>query len=115
MTAGKFNFTDEYAAHQNASFERSIGFSSNNSAWVISAYSAVMTVKKSHAATATVLSLTTENNRISFTQGNLMNLNVSAGLMSSIASGFHDYDLFLVSANKRLHQLQGKFEITPEV
>ena len=115
MIAGTFNFTGDYAAHQNASFERSIGFSASASAWVVSAFSAEMVVKSSHAATTTVLSLTTANNRIAFRSGNIMDLNVSAGVMSAVSSGMNVYDLFLETTNRRLHILKGKFEVTPEV
>ena len=109
--AGRYNMVCD----QGATFQLIFNISTDGVAWTLSNYTARMSVKEFPSATTALISLTTANNRISFSGGQVTLL-ISAGDTADLPFGRFDYDLeFEDNAGTVTRILEGKFVVRQEV
>jgi hypothetical protein len=113
MPAGIYNIT----AEQGATFTRVLTWRDSNDALIdLTGYTARMQVRADYASSTVVLSLTTENGKI--TLGGVLGtitLLVSASEMADVAGSGFVYDLEMVNGGNVRRLLQGNFTANAEV
>jgi len=109
--SGRYNMVCD----QGATFQLIFTISTDGVPWTLSDYTARMKVKEFPSATTALVELTTENNRISFSGGQVTLL-ISATDTADLPPGRFDYDLeFEDNAGTVTRILQGKFVVRQEV
>lgn len=113
MTPGKYNMV----CPQGSTFNQELTYSINAVNVNLSGYTARMQIRTSHTATATLLSLTTENGGITLGGSNgTISLNIAAATTAGFIPKEYIYDLELISGNGTVTRIiEGKFLVTPEV
>jgi hypothetical protein len=113
MPAGTYNIT----AEQGATFTRVLTWRDANDALInLTGYTARMQVRADYASTTTVLSLTTENGKITLGGAlGTITLLVSASDMAAITGASFVYDLELVNGSNVTRLVQGNFTVNAEV
>ena len=112
--AGTYNFI----CNQGATFNRELTWTdSSNTAINLTSYTARMDVRANVNANATLVTLTTENGRISLGGANgKVTLTIDANTTANIAAGLYVYDLEVVSSGDEVTRLiEGNFKVTAEV
>jgi hypothetical protein len=112
--AGTYNFI----CNQGATFKRELTWTdSSNTAINLTSYTARMHVRTNVTSNTTLVTLTTENGRISLGGANgKVNLTIDAETTANIASGLYVYDLEVVSSGNEVTRLiEGNFKVTAEV
>ena len=113
MPAGIYNIP----AEQGATFTRVLTWRDENDALIdLTAYTARMQVRADYASTTTVLSLTTENGKITLGgAAGTITLLVSAADMAAVSGASFVYDLELVNGATVTRLVQGNFAVNAEV
>lgn len=112
--AGIYNITCD----QGATLQRSITWTdSAKTPYNLTGYTARMQVRSNIASSTVVLSLTTENSRITLGTGEWnVNLTVDANTTANLTPGMYVYDLEIVSASSVVTRLiEGNFKVKAEV
>lgn len=87
----------------------------NGAAINLSGYSAAMQVRVSHAATSTVLSLTSGSGITLGGAAGTITISVTAIATAAIEAGTYVYDLELVTGATVTRLIEGSLTVTPEV
>jgi tRNA threonylcarbamoyladenosine modification (KEOPS) complex Pcc1 subunit len=113
MPAGYYNIT----AEQGATFNRVLTWRDAASALInLTGYTARMQVRADYSSTTAILSLTTENSRITLGGAlGTITLLVAASDMAALSSGSFVYDLELVNVSTVTRLVQGTFVVNVEV
>ena len=113
MPAGIYNIT----AEQGSTFSRVLTWRDANDALInLTGYTARMQVRADYTSLTTVLSLTTENGKITLGGAlGTITLLVSASDMADISNGSFVYDLEMVNSTTVTRLVQGNFTVNAEV
>lgn len=113
MPAGYYNIT----AEQGATFNRVLTWRDASNALInLTGYTARMQVRADYSSTSTILSLTTENSRITLGgAAGTITLLVAASDMAALSSGSFVYDLELINGATVTRLVQGTFVVNAEV
>jgi hypothetical protein len=112
--AGPYNITCE----QGATFKRSISWTDSKKVpHDLTGYTARMQVRATVDSSSVILSLTTENGRITVGSGTYnINLLVNATTTAALTPGQYVYDLEVVSGGGEVTRIvQGNFKVSAEV
>tara|TARA_B100001094_G_C18190622_1_gene806924 strand:+ start:1326 stop:1670 length:345 start_codon:yes stop_codon:yes gene_type:complete len=112
MAAGAYDITCE----QGATFSRSLTVKdSNGDARNLSGFTARMHVRRTVSSSSTLITLTTENNRITLNSSGQITLSISAADTAAITDG-GVYDLEIISSGGAVERVvEGNFYLDLEV
>jgi len=113
MPAGTYHIT----AEQGATLSRVLTWRDANDALInLTGYTARMQVRADYASTTAVLSLTTENSKITLGGAlGTITILVSASDMQGVSGGSFVYDLEMVNGATVTRLVQGNFTVNAEV
>lgn len=110
--AGPHNMT----ARQGSTFTETMNVKVNGSPMNLTGYTARMMVRTRPSDETVILSLTTENGKITITgAAGQLTLLVSAAEMDGIAARTYRYDLELDNGSQVIPLLEGQFKVEPQV
>ena len=112
--SAKYNLTCDQATTFSFQFQ----ILNNNIPWNLNGYTGVMTVRPFVGASTTTVVASTENGRMSLSQGDgRINVTLDANTTAAIAAGRYVYDLVLQAGidNTVTRLLEGKFVVTGAV
>lgn len=103
-------------ARQGSTFTETLAVKINNAPLNISGYTARMMVRTHPSSETIVLTLTTENGRISIVGATgTITLSISAVDMDAITARSYRYDLEIVTGTTVIPLLEGAFVVNPQV
>ena len=110
--SAKYNLVCDQATTFNFQFQ----ILNNNIPWNLGGYTGTMTVRPFVGASTTTVVASTENGRMSLSQGDgRINVTLDATTTGAIAAGRYSYDLVLDSGVTTTRLLEGKFIVTGAV
>lgn len=113
MIPGKYNMV----CPQGSTFNQEMTYSINAVNVNLTGYTARMQVRDKHTSTSAVISLTTENSRITLGgSAGTITMSISAADTALLTPKTYVYDLELISGGGEVTRIiEGKFVVTPEV
>ena len=111
MTAGKYNVKIECGA----TFSKTVVWNRNDAPVNLTTYTARMHIRPCAGSSILLLSLTTENGRISLNASGQILLTIAASVTETLEPGFYFYDLELVNSDVVTRLLEGSAEVIGEV